>query len=484
MPRRVYTDADRAAFLRTLRACGGNKTAAARKAGISRNTAMLWAAEAARYDPPASLGSLEPPPEAMPATGATEKKMSPVGAEILSGLTHFLRTAEALISAAGGPVTLASIAEAIKSSGRESPEGRGPSREAEIPTPPAAGATMPPVRPATTKGAGLADELLARLRKGPVPLAEVCRGVVADLTDRGYRLHEAGGLLSLDRRPPIGGGDRPPLVLLSDRHGVYRLGLTGDTHIGSKYFRPDVIEGLYDLYAAEGVQAVLHTGNWIEGEAPFNLHDRTVYGMDAQLRELARVYPRRPGVITYAIAGDDHEGWYAQRSGVDIGRMAERAFRDAGRDDWHDIGYMEAHVVLRHRETGAEAILTVMHPGGGSAYATSYAAQKVVESFGGGEKPAVLAIGHYHKLDFLNIRNVWVYQTGTAQDQTPFMRKRRLEAHVGGHLATLWQDPRTGAIVEAAARTRRYFNVGYYDGRWSHSGPVTLPPTYPNGVPA
>lgn len=118
--------------------------------------------------------------------------------------------------------------------------------------------------------------------------------------------------------------------------------------------------------------------------------------------------------------------------------------------------------------------MSVVHPGGGSAYATSYTVQKIIESLDGGEKPAVGLYGHYHKMMAMNVRNVWAVQTGCCQDQTTFMRKKRLEAHVGGTLLDLEQDPTTGAIIGMSCEMMRYFVRGYYEGRWKHGEPVTL----------
>lgn len=267
----------------------------------------------------------------------------------------------------------------------------------------------------------------------------------------------------------------PKHSFTADADNTFTFGACGDQHLGSKYARLEVNEALYDAFADAGAEVVFNTGNWIDGEARFNVHDLRVHGMDAQLRHLAEVYPQRDGITTYAVAGDDHEGWYAQREGIDIGWYAEQAFRKAGRTDWINLGYMEAPVRIVSPDTGTSAILSVVHPGGGSAYALSYAIQKIIESLDGGEKPAIGLYGHYHKLWSGNIRNVWCVQTGTGQDQTPFMRKKRLEAHVGGYVCKATQDPRTGAIVRFQAEALRYFNKGYYPDRWSHAGPVTLP---------
>ena len=204
----------------------------------------------------------------------------------------------------------------------------------------------------------------------------------------------------------------------------------GDLHAGSKYCRWDVREDLYRRAEMRGAQAAFDTGNWIDGEARFNKYDLEVSGMHAQLKNLARRHPKTKLPI-YAVTGDDHEGWYAQREGVDIGGYAEMVMREAGHS-WTDLGYMESHIKLVNANTGKSSILAVIHPGGGSAYALSYRPQKIIESLEGGEKPAVIFMGHYHKLEAGNARNVWYVQTGTQSDQTPFMRKKSLEAHVGG----------------------------------------------------
>jgi hypothetical protein len=210
--------------------------------------------------------------------------------------------------------------------------------------------------------------------------------------------------------------------------------------------------------------------------------------MDAQLRFLAENYPQRDDIKTYFIAGDDHEGWYGQREGIDIGRWTERVVREAGREDFIYLGYMEADVDLVNAATEKSARMRIVHPGGGSSYAISYSMQKLVESYEGGDKPAVVLGGHYHKQELLNYRNVWIYQGGTTEDQTPFMRKKKLEAHVGGQIVSLEQDPNTGAIIGANG-FYRYFNRGYYRDknkprreRFSYGGAVELPDRSLGGV--
>jgi hypothetical protein len=299
---------------------------------------------------------------------------------------------------------------------------------------------------------GLLPKTPEALKPEPTPLADA------------FRLGRGGPI------PAYVGG--PLHTFTTEADGTFTFGASGDQHLSSKYERLDVLEELYTAFADEGCHTVFNTGNWIDGEARFNVHDLHTHGMDAQMRYAASVWPVRPGITTYAVSGDDHEGWYSQSMGVDVGRYMQNVFHEAGRSDWVDLGYMEAPVRLRHAKSGAEAIISIVHPGGGSAYAVSYTVQKIIESLDGGEKPAVLLAGHYHKLWVGNIRNVWAIQTGTCQDQTPFMRKKKLEAHVGGVVCRLTQDPKTGAVTRCRAEMLRYFNRGYYANRWSHHGPV------------
>lgn len=287
---------------------------------------------------------------------------------------------------------------------------------------------------------------------------------------RGSLVYRFGDEWGMERTPARNSGEH---FYDSRPDGTYVFGFASDQHLASKYARADVLNDLYDKFSARGVDRVINCGNWIDGEARFNVHDLLVHGMDAQCEYLAEHYPQRNGLMTYAVAGDDHEGWYSAKHGVDIGRHAASIMADHGRTDWENLGYMEAFIALRHAKSGNTAQLLAMHPGGGSAYATSYKPQKIVESLQGGEKPAVLLIGHYHKLSYNVIRNVHAIQCGTSQDQTVFMRKKGIDAHVGGGICELWQDEETGAISRCRVEFFHYYNRGFYNGRWSHAGSVT-----------
>jgi len=303
------------------------------------------------------------------------------------------------------------------------------------------------------------------------------RDILKDIKLLGYMLVKHGDKYSISKELPVKPVNQVDKehAFISDKDNSFTFGFLGDTHLGSKYERLDVLNTMYDVFEIEGVTRVYHQGNWVDGECRLNKHDIHTHGIDGQLKYCVDNYPKRKGITTYAITGDDHEGWWAHDQGIDVGSRLEDLMYKEGREDWVCTGYMEAFIPLINVNSRKKQFLLSMHPGGGSAYAMSYKPQKIVESFSGGEKPAVLLIGHYHKLSYNLIRGVHTIQTGCTQDQTVFMRKKGLDAHVGGGICRLSQDPKTGAIYRCRIDYMQYFNKGFYNNRWSYSGPITKP---------
>jgi hypothetical protein len=253
---------------------------------------------------------------------------------------------------------------------------------------------------------------------------------------------------------------RETIEQLGGRAGHFLIGHTADWHVGSKYCRQDVITKLYEWYKAEGVSKVYIAGNWIDGEAQFNMFDLDVHGMTPQVLKFLSVCPQVPGITTDVLSGDDHEGWYVQREGINIGQLLELEAQKAGRQDIADIGYMERDVELAPGQ-----IMRIIHAGGGSAYAISYKAQKYAESLQGGEKPRIVVMGHYHKYDFCYPREIYVLQPGCCQDQTPFMRKRQNQAHVGGCIMDIHIND-DGILDEVGCRFKSFFDKAFYEHKW------------------
>jgi len=240
-----------------------------------------------------------------------------------------------------------------------------------------------------------------------------------------------------------------------------KVGFIADTHLCSNYERLDALNLLYDVFADEGIEVVYHGGNYIDGECRFNKYEIHTRGVTPQVEYFINTYPQKVGILTKFIVGDDHEGWYIHNNKINIGEYTQMKAEKIGRNDLEYIGYVECDIPLEGVE--GKSWLRVMHGGGGTAYALSYTPQKIVESFEGGEKPRVLLLGHYHKLDYCFPREVHVIQMGCCEDQTIFMRKKKIQAHVGGGILHM-RLAKDGTVNRIMPEFITIFNKKFYIG--------------------
>lgn len=296
---------------------------------------------------------------------------------------------------------------------------------------------------------------LAFLLKEPI---EYVRYILDEIKGERYNLVEMDDSIGLETAARTGGFHKIDLSKFNNQ--IYRIGAVADNHLNSKFERLDVLHSIYDIFEKEGIKEVYNGGNWIEGDSRFNRYEVKNRGAGKQVDYFLQNYPQRKGIITYYVAGDDHEGWYWQREGLNIGEYAEMKARKIGREDLVYLGYVEADVELQAKK--GSSIMKIMHAGGGSAYAVSYSPQKMIESFQGGEKPQILLLGHYHKADYFCYRDVHCVQLGCTQNQSTFMRKKKIQAHVGGWILE-FQQAEDGSINRFKAEYLSFFNEQFYD---------------------
>jgi hypothetical protein len=331
-----------------------------------------------------------------------------------------------------------------------------------------------PARPEPKTPEQLEDAIRAALKRGPITANDLAAGldvsvptvrrVIATLQGHGAMIIELPGGAYEIASSAILEPRRHELSGAPKAEWTHHLGITSDNHLCNRQSRLDVLHAAYDHFERQGIRTVFNAGNWIDGEARFNKTELlTAPGMDNQLDYLIDKWPVRKGITTQYIAGDDHEGWYQQREGVEVGQYLQMRAEKQGRHDLKYLGYAECDVALRCG-TGA-AVARIVHPGGGSAYATSYTAQKLVESYQGGEKPQVLIIGHYHKAEYGYPREVHCLQTGCTEDQSLFMRKKKIAAHVGFWEVKIKQNAQ-GVITRFATEWFPFFDRGFYERRY------------------
>ena len=215
-----------------------------------------------------------------------------------------------------------------------------------------------------------------------------------------------------------------------------KIAVIGDTHLGSKYTQFKHLNDFYDVCKSEGVKDVYHVGDLTDGlkMRPGHEYELYVTSADDMIDDVIEKYPSRKGVITHFITGN-HDASIYKHVGYDIGKtISER------REDMDYLGRDCAVINLTSKCT-----LELRHPWDGTAYALSYKPQKMIEAMESDSKPNILAIGHYHKAEYLFYRNVHTIQTGSFQGQTPFTRGKGISVNLGGWIITI-QVMKDGSI--------------------------------------
>lgn len=302
-----------------------------------------------------------------------------------------------------------------------------------------------------------AQKLLLKSAMTPASLQKSLGCTKEELTNvlNALDLHYSGGMVSLTK-PESGKID---MKIFGDTWHTF--GLVADTHLASNTAREDALHAVYDIFEKEGIKKVFHAGNMVDGYVPrINGSEVICSSIDDQTQYVIDNYPKKEGITTYYITGDDHEGWW-QKEGFNWGKHLELMCEDQGRHDLQYIGHVEGDVELINSK-GGKAIMKIQHPGGGSSYARSYTAQKTIEAFEGAEKPQILVQGHYHVSNYMQDRNVHVVGMPGFQDQTIFARKKRLRMEIGGAIMKFKQNPEDGSITRFSIEFIRFFNRGYY----------------------
>ena len=280
-------------------------------------------------------------------------------------------------------------------------------------------------------------DLIETLKKG-IELKELAsrlnisvktvEGILSDIKGQGYNVQQLGDKVQISN-----------MVIPSENkvkkdwkgEKVIRFGLMGDTQINSKFTQITHLHKFYDICQSEGIDTVYHTGDIDEGEQMRQGHQYECYtqGADDHVKEIVRVYPERKGITTHFITGN-HDASIIKRCGYDIGFPIARE-----RSDMKYLGQSSAVINLTPNCT-----LELRHPIDGTAYAISYKLQKMIEAMSGGEKPNILAVGHYHKAEYIFYRNVHAFQTGCFQAQTNWMKGKQIAAMMGGWIVEVNVD--------------------------------------------
>lgn len=330
---------------------------------------------------------------------------------------------------------------------------------------------------AGTDSSELKKKILRKTKGKPAySLLTLCREVdasvreiedaIAELESEGYDIEVEKESITRTFVPPP--GFEQHLYERVKKSSTIKFGAISDTHLGNIHARQDVLEAAYDHFEAEKITTVYHGGNLIDGYHANINHSELLpdcYDIEGQLQFASEHYPKKKGITTYYVVGSCHEGWFG-KTGLNVGRVMQQYFHHTfDRKDLICVGFGEADIELRIPKMKKDTkgpIMRLIHPGGGSSYATSYKTQKMVEAWQGGMKAQLALVGHYHKYDVSYHREVWSAQLGCIEDQSWFMRKLNLAAHVGYLIIELKIYPTQGTIESFKHEFVPWYDKGFY----------------------
>lgn len=203
------------------------------------------------------------------------------------------------------------------------------------------------------------------------------------------------------------------------------FGLISDTHFNSKYTQISHLNQFYNICAEQGITDIYHCGDIDDGEnmRPGHAYENYKQGADEHIAEIVKNYPYVPGITTHFITGN-HDASFRKSCGLDIGNLLV-----AKRPDFNYLGRDIVNINITDK-----IVMQLRHPWNGTAYALSYRPQKIVESMEAAciDKPDIVCIGHFHKLEYLFYHGVHVFQTGCFQGATPFTTGKGISVAMGG----------------------------------------------------
>lgn len=201
-----------------------------------------------------------------------------------------------------------------------------------------------------------------------------------------------------------------------------KLGMITDTHIGSKFFNYRAFEESVQTFNREGVDAIYHAGDVIEGMSnrDGHIYELERVGTTAQIKMACELLSQYKQPLFFTTGNHDEWSKVKANQGVLVGEQIAAGIKGS-----EFLGEYTANVRLHPKVN-----LRLTHEGS-TAYAISYSLQKRINALEGGTKPEIIFNGHLHKATYMFYRNIHAFEGGTFQNQTPFMAQKGSPAHVG-----------------------------------------------------
>ena len=215
-------------------------------------------------------------------------------------------------------------------------------------------------------------------------------------------------------------GHRSPTVSFDCTEVTF--GIMSDTHIGSIFTHEDYIQQALEEMEKGGCEFLVHAGDSVEGmmNRPNAIYKLNHIGYKAQRDATVDIFKHWTKPLY--IVGGNHNASFDVKFGVGMditegicSRLPDATYLGSldGKFDLNGVPVM------------------VFHGNDGAAVALSYREQRLVDTMAPSDLPGILITGHVHKAFYCFYRGVHIICGGTLQSQTPFMRGKKLPAHVG-----------------------------------------------------
>ena len=208
--------------------------------------------------------------------------------------------------------------------------------------------------------------------------------------------------------------------------------VVSDTHYGSIYSQPSMVNtAVYEAYN-RGITDVFHVGDICDGDysrvRPIHVYEVFLYGATGQLDYTVNTLPKYPGMKWHVITGS-HDQTHKFNYGLDFGEeLAKR------RDDVEYLGQDQGYYYFDNCK------IELFHPGGGASRILSSISQNGIDQMASRTKPNLQLRGHYHKVYYMLYRNIHTFLCPCNVDQSSFMLKKEIPNLMGNYFITIWYD--------------------------------------------
>lgn len=210
------------------------------------------------------------------------------------------------------------------------------------------------------------------------------------------------------------------------------VGFVSDTHLCSKEQQLHMLNSAYRYFYENEISEVLHVGDLVDGDygekRKSQLYTRFMHGAKEQSDYVIEMYPEVCDITTRFIQGS-HDETHKLNGGVILGEIIDNA-----RSDMIYLGQDKADVLI----DGVK--IRLRHPGGGVSKYRSRSIQNTIDSISSGNKPKLLAEGHYHKSYYCIYRNVHALLVPSLCFQSQFMERKDVSNIMGFYDVDIYSD--------------------------------------------